>query len=1283
MILFVILAAESGSPAPARQNGSTETENESALSDLPQQATSSRAENSSALPLEMPPNLSGASGGKCPVKGVGDISRRVTAALRAGQIAPEASQVMPKPVEWSLGVVPVHRYRGPNSARREESHKKRHNLPDIQTANATDQSADGKRGGYMLHLACSCTFAFTCACMVATVALAAWTKVSTRVGTVNRWSNGPTHPVYGEGLPPVAQGGPPAQQGDWGRVTNMGPRLRELAPIIGGPTALPIQCMGKACPLCHRRVPPAMQEGKGSCQRHDTLVSKGSMDPHCRGPQQTNPTDHVVYLPPTKGRDPQAETKAKNRAECGVVTGTAREHRGLPLHSFLWNVQGCTSEPSKSTADRKESYSTASNQDQAECLPTVCSTVSADPETREEDALELLKASLRGKWTEGIHNSSARELRPLSDRTDSQPNSRQLSALRTLLPAAVAKPYSREHPGNWAISCVCSVRSTSNILQIAQVGHNIGWPLSTSQADGAADQDSLPAAAAGSKGQQHHSSTLSACNGCILPPCTLHDARVGCVLATRMQEAQGIKTLPPCNMLMTQLHPLRATHEGQGPTIPMLQALATSKLPPHSTCMAPLHPLQATDAGCQLVALMQHVTLPCSTHTMPPCTPNAAPTRYWQQQQEQPVLPLVEAAWHHTRLGPPTPAPAISTERPRGQGQVSGAHGATRRADAQGPPSAAAAARRQELQQQQQQQQGQHPGQVPWQPGMQALPVKGATVPPLCRTCTSPLHDDQSRIPPLQQACEPANSYNLLGPNAMYCCMIGGVYRPASFLLDGMGGAKAGRAAGISGSGIPASRHSLGAESCLLCAGMLSPAPQPYLYEGKLCRTCPSLNCTARGERCNMGVAGHCPTHVDPRHDQTGLPPPTAKESPTMYQPTGPWPCPAPEPYWPATELGIDDVNGSGTSMHLRPEILHPNSRNYGKIFLAGGHTRRRAPPPTVLGAAPREGSGLARAPYMEQQAARYCQVHALNAYHGSKVYDPEAAMILAEHTHEHIISVHPTSNGIRNIHYNVDPTPGNFSTELINFYISQQAGPKKYLTSLPLRQYRAAFPSPQEEQYPRGIHKGSSKSQIIQILGTHTRVILHYTKGTYGHAVCLKKYRRHWYMLDSENPGPINLDSTPLSQGWHQVQGHAYITTDEVPTRQLARMDPHSNEWAMRGQQAVIDLTNNDPEDLEIETHQPEPLHPKPVPGAEQLPEILRPPEEPAEPPTTQNAPAPPTANRMTDNRERQNQAQAPPPKKKRLIQVANGPIDKFVIRTARDPPPALWIYPSIYRLG
>ena len=97
---------------------------------------------------------------------------------------------------------------------------------------------------------------------------------------------------------------------------------------------------------------------------------------------------------------------------------------------------------------------------------------------------------------------------------------------------------------------------------------------------------------------------------------------------------------------------------------------------------------------------------------------------------------------------------------------------------------------------------------------------------------------------------------------------------------------------------------------------------------------------------------------------------------------------------------------------------------------------------------------------------------------------------------------------------------------------------------------------------------------------------------------MCLKKFRRHWYLLDSENAGPLNLDQTPLSLGWYQVQGHTYTLTPTVPHRQLSRLDPHRNEWGQRG---TVDLTNDSP--LEENMEDPPPPTGQPYHSPSHLP--------------------------------------------------------------------------------
>ena len=200
----------------------------------------------------------------------------------------------------------------------------------------------------------------------------------------------------------------------------------------------------------------------------------------------------------------------------------------------------------------------------------------------------------------------------------------------------------------------------------------------------------------------------------------------------------------------------------------------------------------------------------------------------------------------------------------------------------------------------------------------------------------------------------------------------------------------------------------------------------------------------------------------------------------------------------------------------------------------------------------------------MEQQVARFCQAHSINAYVGYQLLKPEDIMKTADNIHNHLTSVTGNPTGILNIHYNKGNMPGNFSIPLLNYHLLHQETPslEGYLTPLRLPNYTAANPTTGPEQYPTGIHLGSTKNQITQLLGNHSAVILHYTTTSHtGHAVCIKKYQEEWYLLDSEAGRPIKLDDNTGNIGWQHISGHTYTLSPTVPTDQ-GHFDPHGPQW-------------------------------------------------------------------------------------------------------------------------
>ena len=70
------------------------------------------------------------------------------------------------------------------------------------------------------------------------------------------------------------------------------------------------------------------------------------------------------------------------------------------------------------------------------------------------------------------------------------------------------------------------------------------------------------------------------------------------------------------------------------------------------------------------------------------------------------------------------------------------------------------------------------------------------------------------------------------------------------------------------------------------------------------------------------------------------------------------------------------------------------------------GHT---PPPPSHI---------AVQGPYLEQQVARYCQIHAINALAGYRLYDPLDVMHRAEQTHQHIVATTGHPLGIADRHF-------------------------------------------------------------------------------------------------------------------------------------------------------------------------------------------------------------------------------------------------------------------------
>ena len=180
--------------------------------------------------------------------------------------------------------------------------------------------------------------------------------------------------------------------------------------------------------------------------------------------------------------------------------------------------------------------------------------------------------------------------------------------------------------------------------------------------------------------------------------------------------------------------------------------------------------------------------------------------------------------------------------------------------------------------------------------------------------------------------------------------------------------------------------------------------------------------------------------------------------------------------------------------------------------------------------------------------------------------------MGMANKTHNHVVQVTGKIQGISH-HYSRGLCPENFFRDLINNYINTMAGPKMYMHYKELPEYRPQFPQQTAEKYPRGIHLGSTTEEIMQALGETNNVILNFTtERGYGHAACLKMHNQQWYLQDSENSGPINLDKIPSELGWQKVAGHTYILTAERPNEQVMdRFNPHGTNYTNPHQTGTI----------------------------------------------------------------------------------------------------------------
>ena len=287
------------------------------------------------------------------------------------------------------------------------------------------------------------------------------------------------------------------------------------------------------------------------------------------------------------------------------------------------------------------------------------------------------------------------------------------------------------------------------------------------------------------------------------------------------------------------------------------------------------------------------------------------------------------------------------------------------------------------------------------------------------------------------------------------------------------------------------------------------------------------------------------------------------------------------------TQMDMDDTHTAHTST-IEPPYHEKQYQCIQPIRLRGG-----LPDQMVCGDI-HETDAHTEMPYHENQYKQFCHIHAINAYTGKQALQTHQVMQSAQ-------ALHQTVNKkwgavLQGVHYQSET--GNFSSMMVNYCIKQaqldigylQAsqrpsnnGPTTY-PDITENYHREIQAHQADENYDSGIEIGSSKNQVLRRVSPHTRIILHNTvlaQGyTYGHAVCLKYHNQKWYLIDSEKPEPIDLDSIPEREGWGQVCGIIYTLTAHEPMLGALCIDGLGTNHV---------ITQNDMKDLEMEanTHQ------------------------------------------------------------------------------------------------
>ncbi len=159
---------------------------------------------------------------------------------------------------------------------------------------------------------------------------------------------------------------------------------------------------------------------------------------------------------------------------------------------------------------------------------------------------------------------------------------------------------------------------------------------------------------------------------------------------------------------------------------------------------------------------------------------------------------------------------------------------------------------------------------------------------------------------------------------------------------------------------------------------------------------------------------------------------------------------------------------------------------------------------------------------YLKKQDKQYYQVHSLNALLGQKAVSPQDMVKCCQ-----LETTFKTSlAGMLQTGW-FHATNGNFNTQVINAWLHHYSQPTVRLVAI--KTFIPAKSS--KEDFTAVIPTGLSEFRVSWIAGDQADESL-----DYGHAVCVRKHltTNKWYLLDSERPKPIEMNTTE----WAKLRG-------------------------------------------------------------------------------------------------------------------------------------------------